>query len=63
MSFSGNVKEELSRDQGCDRHCRIAELAALLGLCGSVVISSRNEYRIKIHTENFAVARKVFTLI
>ena len=63
MSFSGNVKEELSEHWSTARHCQIAELAAILGLCGSIIINSRNEYRVKVHTENKAVARKVFTLI
>ncbi len=63
MSFSGNVKEELSEHWSNARHCQIAELAAILGLCGSIIINSRNEYRVKVHTENKAVARKVFTLI
>ena len=63
MSFSGNVKEELSRSLSPARHCQIAELAALLSICGSISIDSGNRYRLKIHTENQAVARKVFTLI
>lgn len=63
MSFSGNVKEELSEHWSSARHCQIAELSAILGLCGSIIINSRNEYRVKVHTENKAVARKVFTLI
>mgnify|MGYP000229474905 FL=1 len=63
MSFSGNVKEELSEHWSSARHCQIAELAAILGLCGSIIINSRNEYRVKVHTENKAGARKVFTLI
>ena len=63
MSFSGKVKEELSRQWSSARHCQIAELAAMLSVCGSIVIDSRNRYGIKIHTENIAVARKVFTLI
>lgn len=63
MSFSGDVKEELSKQWNSARHCQIAELAALLSICGAIVINSRNEYVLKIHTENKAVARKVFTLI
>lgn len=63
MSFSGNVKEELSEHWSSARHCQIAELAAMLGLCGSIIINSRDEYSVKVHTENKAVARKVFTLI
>lgn len=63
MSFSGDIKEELSRQFNTARHCQIAELAALLSICGSIIITSRNEYRLKIRTENQAVARKVFTLV
>ncbi len=63
MSFSGNVKEEISRSVKEARHCQIAELAALLSMCGSIAIGSRNQCHVKIYTENQAVARKVFTLI
>lgn len=63
MSFSGEVKEELSNQWSQARHCQIAELAALISICGSIVIDSRNQYSIKIHTENITVARKVFTLV
>lgn len=63
MSFSGKVKEELSQQLPTARHCQIAELAAILSFCGSVIIDSREQFSIKIHTENIAVARKCFTLI
>ena len=63
MSFSGKVKEELSQQWSSARHCQIAEIAALIGMCGAVTINSFNQYGVKINTENLAVARKVFTLI
>lgn len=63
MSFSGNVKEEISKSLSPARHCRIAELAALLSMCGSISIDTGNRYHVKVHTENEAVARKVFTII
>ena len=63
MSFSGKVKEELAGNISPARHCRIAELAAFIGMCGTVAINSFDQYSIKIHTENLLVARKVFTLI
>lgn len=63
MSFSGNVKEELSRQWNTARHCQIAELTALISMCGSIVINSYGRYSVKIHSENLAVARKCFTLI
>ena len=63
MSFSSEVKEELSRQDTSARHCRLAELAAIIGMCGDVCISGMERYRLRIHTENEAVARKCFTLL
>lgn len=63
MSFSKEVKAELSREISSARHCRIAEIAAIITLCGQVKISTYNRYILKITTENISVARKCFTLI
>lgn len=63
MTFSGQVKQELSNQAATARHCQLAELAAIVGLCGSVCISASGRYRIRIHTENITVARKCFTLL
>lgn len=63
MSFSSKVKEELSRQIPPARHCQIAEIAAILSLCGRVKISAADHFSIEIHTENVAVARKYFTLL
>ncbi len=63
MSFSGKVREELAGNISPARHCQIAELAAFIGLCGTVVSGRSGRRVIKIHLENFPVARKVFTLI
>ncbi|MFR5602173.1 MAG: DNA-binding protein WhiA [Lachnospiraceae bacterium] len=63
MSFSSNVKDELSRQMPGARHCQIAETAAILSLCGRVKISASDHFWIEIHTENVAVARKYFTLL
>ena len=63
MSFSSNVKEELSRQLSFARHCQIAEIAAIISLCGRIQISEHDRFCIKIHTENAAVARKYFTLL
>ena len=59
MSFSGMVKEELSRQTSMGRHCRIAEIAALLSGCGKMLSGSR----LKFQTENEVVIRKYFTLL
>ncbi len=63
MSFSSSVKEELSRQLTAARHCQIAEIAAIISLCGRIQISEMDHYKLKIHTENVAVARKYFTLL
>lgn len=63
MSFSSDVKDELSRQISQGRHCQIAEISAIISLCGKVIISTDDKYSIKVHTENVAVARKYFTLI
>ena len=62
MSFSSNVKSELAHCFGKARHCKIAEVAAMLNMCGH--ISKNGEiFCIKIQTENVTVARKYFTLV
>ena len=63
MSFSGSVKDELSRHLSHARHCQIAELAAILGFCGEVIKLRNGHFLLKISTENVTVARKVFTLV
>lgn len=63
MSFSSQVKDELSRQISSARHCQIAEIAAILSLCGRIHIAEDDSYSIRIHTENVAVARKYFTLL
>lgn len=62
MSFSGMVKEELSRQIGLARHCKMAELAAILCSCGKMECFS-GDSKLKIQTENEAVARMCFTLL
>lgn len=62
MSFSQSVKEELSCQITPARHCMIAEMAAIISLCGRIVITTGEKYSVKIHTENICVARKYFTL-
>ena len=62
MSFSGMVKEELSKQISPARHCRIAELAALLCACGRLE-GAFGEKKLRVQTENEAVVRKCFTLL
>lgn len=63
MSFSSDVKEELSRQVPGARHCQIAETAAIISFCGHVKINAQDRFSIRIQTENVWVARKFFTLL
>ena len=72
MSFSGEVKKELAKRISPARHCQIAELAALMNLCGVYGMTTsrhgENEgaeggFTLGFQTENEAVVRKGFTLL
>lgn len=63
MSFSSDVKEELVKIIPPARHCQIAEIAAIMTLCGSIQINEFDEYQVKIRTENLLVARKFYELV
>ena len=62
MSFSGEVKEELTRQQSPGRHCQIAEIAAILCMSGSVEEQEPSGYRIRVVTENADVAARFTAL-
>lgn len=63
LSFSGKVKEELCRHVSEAQHCRIAELSAIISMCGRVRIDCNDKFSIKIRTDNLSIARKCFTLL
>lgn len=63
MSFSSEVKEELSHLSCRDQHCLIAELAAIISLSNDAVRMTGGEYSLHLHTENAAAARRFYTLI
>ena len=50
MSFSSEVKEELSHVDGHEIHCKIAELAAIIGLCGRLQCEE-GRYSLILHTK------------
>ena len=62
MSFSGNVKEELYKHISTFRHCQLAEVAAILSLCGSMGCQENANF-LQIEAENALVVRKCFTLL
>ena len=62
-SYSAEVRNELARivdEQGC---CKVAELASLMRMGGTMLIGGNSNLGIKFTTENAAVARKTLTLI
>ena len=63
MSFSGEVKEELVKQIPDGRHCRIAELAAILEYTSAVKTSEDGRHYIEIQEETSYVVRKCFTLL
>jgi DNA-binding protein WhiA len=63
MSFSGDVKEELSRQISSSRHCQLAELAAIFGMNGKITVNDSHQTVLQISTENVALARKCYKLI
>lgn len=63
MSFSIKVKNELANHISNATHCRIAELAALISMCGSVMIDENNNYKIRIKTETQPTAEKIKKLL
>ncbi len=63
MSFSSIVKDELSKQISLGRHCQIAEIAAIISMCGKVIFDEYDNVSVKIHSESISVARKYFTLL
>lgn len=62
MSFSIEVKEELVKTVPGSRHCQLAELAAIIHFGCRIEQDEKGKWKIVLHSENEAVARKYFTL-
>ena len=60
MSFSTDVKKEISMNIPTARHCQIAELAALFEFGGKLIPA---ENRMEFQTENSLAAKLYFTLL
>lgn len=63
MSFSSGVKDELARVIPEARHCRIAEIAAMISLNGRIVPGEDGKQVLSVTTEHAGTARNYFTLI
>lgn len=57
MSFTTEVKEELSRVEATCSHCDSATLAALIRIEGTLLFSGHQKYRLEIATDAPVVAR------
>lgn len=62
MSFTAEVKDELARVGSSCSECDVAELAALVRVCGALSFHGSGAYSIRVSTETGAVARTVIRL-
>ena len=63
MSFTAEVKDELSRVDGPREACNLAELSALMRICGTLSYHCPGRYSIRVATETGSVARTTLRLI
>lgn len=63
MSFSQDVKDELEKQIGQARHCRIAELAVILFSYGRIGITKDGRKQLIVSSEHETIVRKYFTLL
>ena len=63
MTFSSEVKDELIRVTPDVRHCKLAEILAIVYFIGTVSLAETNEISLRITTEHSGLARKYFTLV
>ena len=63
MSFTAEVKDELSRIEPKRQCCLKSELAALVRVEGTLSFSGPNRYRLEVATETAPVARVVIKLL
>lgn len=63
MSFSHQVKEELSRVKDEERSCELAELSALIHTCGYIEVHGMKGIAVRISSENAAIIKKIYVLI
>ncbi len=63
MSFSAEIKNELSRSDLDKKCCTLAEIAGFVRVCGAIKLSGGGRLELKLSTENAAVARRMKTLL
>lgn len=62
MSFTAEVRDELSRCTKECEYCDVATLAALVRVCGTLSIAGAGHYQLQVATETGAVARTMIEL-
>ena len=63
MSFTSKVKTELADRISNAKHCRVAEIAALISMCGNVSIDENDNYTVYIQTDTEVTAKKFRELL
>jgi len=63
MSFTAEVRDELSRLEQSRECCNKAELSALIRLNGSITRTGADQYRLEVSTENAQVARRIIKFV
>lgn len=62
MSFTAQVKDELSRIEGSCPECAYAELSAIIRVCGTLSFHGSGNWSLRVATETGAVARTMIRL-
>lgn len=63
MSFTAEVKDELSRVPAECEGCTVSTLAALVRICGTLSLSGGRNFRLDVSTETGTVARMVIKYV
>ena len=63
MSFTSKVKTELRDRISNAKHCRVAEIAALISMCGNVSIDENDKFIVSIQTDTEITAKKFRELL
>ena len=63
MTFSSKAKNEICRIPLKKPCCSLAELAALIHTGGTIQLSGKKRFGVKVSTENPSIARRIFTLM
>jgi len=63
MSFSGEVKKELCEQISPARHCKLAEISAIIAFCGKIMVDKDQTLILKLQTESTILTKKIFLLL